>query len=100
MRRIGGFFALFLGLGIALQSGNSAPLPRRVVDWPMFGRDGTRNAVSDERNPPLRWQVDGKARLNIKWAADLGTCPNCSTPVVAGGLVWVGTNNKRPRIPH
>ena len=63
----------------------------------MFGRDGTRNAVSQERDPPLRWRVEGKARLNIKWEADLGNSQNCSTPVVAGGLVWIGTNNARPR---
>ena len=66
----------------------------------MFGRDGTRNAVSDELNPPLRWRVEGMERLNVKWEAELGNCRNCSTPVVAGGLVWVGTNNNRPRDPE
>jgi outer membrane protein assembly factor BamB len=89
-----------LGFGVAsvLQFGGAAPLPRRhVTDWPMFGRDGTRNAVSPEKDPPTSWYVEGKRRTNIKWEADLGNGANCSSPVVAGGLVWIGTNNARPR---
>jgi outer membrane protein assembly factor BamB len=73
-----------------------------AADWPQFGRDGTRNAVSLERNPPLRWDVgktsDAKPILrqgmssNIKWSAPLGSM-TYGDPVVANGLVWVGTNN-------
>ena len=71
-------------------------------DWPMFGRDATRNAVSPEKNAPTDWDVGefdrktgrwvkAKAR-NIKWTAQLGS-QTMGDPVVAGGLVWVGTNN-------
>src|SRR6184192_1187988 len=71
-------------------------------DWPMFGRDASHNAVSPESNPPTSWNVGefdrktgawlrDKAR-NIKWQAPLGT-GTFGDPVVAGGLVWVGTNN-------
>src|SRR5436190_1245057 len=75
----------------------------RAADWPQFGRDGTRNAVSPERKPPTDWQVgkwtdtnprqriEGSAR-NIKWTAALGTM-TFGDPVVADGLIWVGTNN-------
>src|SRR5215831_20540526 len=32
--------------------------PAHGADWPMFGRDGTRNAVSPEKGPPLAWQTE------------------------------------------
>jgi outer membrane protein assembly factor BamB/precorrin-6B methylase 2 len=85
---------LWVGLPLAL-----------AEDWPMFGRDATRNAVSPEKNTPVRWQVEKRdldvllrPAVNIKWKAELGT-GNFASPVVAGGLVWVGTNNSRPRDP-
>jgi hypothetical protein len=31
--------------------------PTLADDWPMRGRDGTRNAVSPEKNPPTMWSV-------------------------------------------
>jgi outer membrane protein assembly factor BamB len=73
-------------------------------DWPMWGRDQTRNMVSPEKNPPTDWQVEVKDRQgkivkpghNIKWSAALGTRVS-NAPVVANGLVWVGTNNGQPR---
>jgi len=72
----------------------------RADDWPMWGRDQTRNMVSPEKNPPTDWQVDGvKAARNIKWSAQLGS--RCmAAPVVANSLVWIGTNNANPRDPN
>lgn len=75
----------------------------QAADWPQFGRDGTRNAVSSERHPPTDWDIgkpvnkDPRQRIpgssrNIKWSAALGTNA-FGDPVVANGLVWVGTNN-------
>jgi outer membrane protein assembly factor BamB len=62
-------------------------------DWPVLGRDKTRNAVSPEKNAPVEWDI--KTGRNIKWTAPLGTY--CfSDPVVSQGLVWVGTNNEEP----
>jgi len=39
-----------------------------------------------------------KTGQNIKWSAQLGTETH-STPVVAGGRVYIGTNNGQPRDP-
>ena len=68
----------------------------------MFGRDATRNPVSPEKDPPVDWnigEIDAKTgqwikdkAWNIKWVARLGSM-TCGDPVVADGLVWVGTNN-------
>ncbi|MFO0844371.1 MAG: PQQ-binding-like beta-propeller repeat protein [Gemmataceae bacterium] len=75
-------------------------------DWPMQGRDATRNAVSPEKGAPTHWQVERlrggvtvQPGWNVRWVARLGSANLCS-PVVAGGLVWVGTNNDSPRDPR
>ena len=71
-------------------------------DWPVLGRDKTRNAVSSEKQPPLDWHlgefdrktrqwVTDKAR-NIKWTARLGS-QTFGTPVIADGHIYIGTNN-------
>lgn len=63
-------------------------------DWLMFGRDKTRNAVSPEKNLPLEWDI--RTGRNIKWKVPIGS--RCfSTPVVANGLVWIGSNNDKPK---
>jgi hypothetical protein len=70
-------------------------------DWPMRGRDQTRNAVVPDQQGPDDWHVglgDTPAR-NIRWAAKLGSI-SCGDPVVSDGLVWVGTNNRSPRDPE
>ena len=70
----------------------------RAADWPCYGRDATRNAVSPEKNPPTDWHigqpdhVDERDR-NVKWKARLGSAV-IGSPVVAGGLVWVCSNNE------
>lgn len=67
-----------------------------AADWPMGGRSFTRNAVSDEKNPPIDWQTEtaeAKER-NIKWKVDVGSRA-LGGPIVAGGIVWVGSNNEK-----
>lgn len=78
----------------------------RGEDWPMWGRDQTRNPVSPERGAPADWQVEWKKAgkvvqeaRNIKWSAALGSV-SMGGPVVANGLVWMGTNNSQPRDPE
>ena len=74
-----------------------------AADWPQFGRDGTRNAVSPERRPPMFWELGKRSETNsrqrilgssrnVKWSAQLGSF-TYGDPVVADGLIWVGTNN-------
>ncbi len=65
-------------------------------DWPMFGRDASRNAVSPEKDPPTDWSAEEGKERNLAWKADLGTL-TFAAPVVAGGLVWVGTNHAYER---
>ncbi|MCI0746059.1 MAG: PQQ-binding-like beta-propeller repeat protein [Verrucomicrobia subdivision 3 bacterium] len=68
----------------------------RGADQPQWGHAWTRNMVSAETNLPARF--DPKTGLNIKWTAELGTETH-STPVVAGGRVYIGTNNGQARDP-
>jgi outer membrane protein assembly factor BamB len=62
-------------------------------DWPMWGGRPDRNMVSAEKDLPASW--DAK---RVKWSADLGT-ETFGNPVVAGGRVYIGTNNGKPRDP-
>jgi outer membrane protein assembly factor BamB len=65
-------------------------------DWPMWGRTPERHMISPERNPPTDWDVE--KGTNIKWTATLGS-QSYANPVVAGGLVFMGTNNEAKRNP-
>src|SRR6266404_4669377 len=68
-------------------------------DWPMLGGTIHRNMVNAvEKNLPITWSVKEGARQNIKWIADLGMT-SFGVPVIAGGKVFVGTNNDQPRNP-
>jgi outer membrane protein assembly factor BamB len=68
-------------------------------DAPMFGGTPQRNMVNlFARNMPADWNIKEDQRQNIKWVADLGKT-SYGGPVVAGGKVFVGTNNERPRNP-
>ena len=74
----------------------------------MFGRDATHNAAISKGNLPTDWQVgefdkktdvwNREKSLNIKWVANLGS-NTFGDPVVAGGLIWVGTNNSQQDNP-
>jgi len=62
----------------------------------MFGGSPSRNMVSSETGIPESWDV--KTGKNIKWVAKLGS-QSYAGPVVAGGKVFVGTNNEGLRNP-
>lgn len=66
-------------------------------DQPQWGQAWGRNQVSTETNLPATFDV--ASGRNIKWHAELGT-ESYSTPVVAGGRVYIGTNNNKPRDPR
>jgi outer membrane protein assembly factor BamB len=65
-------------------------------DWPMWGGTAARNMVSGMRDLPTSWDLEKKQ--NVKWTAKLGS-QTYSTPVVAGGQVYIGTNNELERNP-
>ena len=64
-------------------------------DWPMWGGTPDRNMVSSMKGLPTDWDI--KTRKNIKWSADLGS-QSYGNPVVAGGMVFVGTNNENDKL--
>lgn len=71
----------------------------RAADWPMGGRTPHRNPVSPEKNLPSEWLIpteEHKAK-NIKWKVELEATRTGGGPVVAGGYVWIGTNNNDDR---
>ncbi|MGC8830313.1 MAG: PQQ-binding-like beta-propeller repeat protein [Verrucomicrobiia bacterium] len=74
----------------------AAGLDLIAKDSPQWGERYTRNMVSTETNLPAVF--DPASRKNIKWIAELGSQTH-STPVVASGRVFIGTNNDRPRDP-
>jgi outer membrane protein assembly factor BamB len=67
-----------------------------TADWPMWGGRPDRNMVSPLKGMPAEWDV--KSGKNVKWVATLGS-QSYGNPVVAGGQVYVGTNNEGLRDP-
>jgi len=70
--------------------------PNAGGDWPMWGGTPDRNMVSSMKGVPTTWDV--KTKKNVKWVAELGS-QSYGNPVVAGGLVFVGTNNETVKDP-
>jgi outer membrane protein assembly factor BamB len=75
---------------------NVSVLAQGPTDWPMWGGSADRNMVSAMTGLPVEWDV--KAKKNVKWVAELGS-QSYGNPVVAGGMVFVGTNNELMRNP-
>jgi outer membrane protein assembly factor BamB len=65
-------------------------------DRPQWGQAWSRNMVSSETGLPDSF--DPQTGRNIKWSAALGTEAH-SSPVIARGRVYIGTNNGNPRDP-
>lgn len=72
-------------------------LPALAADQPQVGERFTHNPVSSETQLPDT--VDAATGKGIKWTVSLGS-QSYSTPVVAGGRIFVGTNNDTPRDPR
>ncbi|HZN66916.1 MAG TPA: PQQ-binding-like beta-propeller repeat protein [Tepidisphaeraceae bacterium] len=82
----------------------------RAADSPMWGGTPARNMVSAEKGLPASAQIEdpgeqdlldpaaGGKTKNVKWAVRLGS-QTYGNPTVAGGRVYVGTNNDNPRDP-
>src|SRR5438093_254922 len=95
------------GVLVVLLSG-ILPAVAGAGDWPMWGRNGSRNMVSDEKGLPVSFdagqsrsgseEIDMATTKNVRWVAKLGS-QTYGNPTVAGGKVFVGTNNEAPRNP-
>ena len=66
-------------------------------DQPQWGRDATRNMVSDEKGLPS--DFDPASGRGIKWTVDLGS-QAYGSPVITQGRVLIGTNNSVPMDPR
>ncbi|MBI3417492.1 MAG: PQQ-binding-like beta-propeller repeat protein [Verrucomicrobia bacterium] len=84
-------------------------LTLRAEDWPQWGgNDPGRNMYSRAKGLPDKFdagklkagseEVDLKTTKNVKFALKLGS-QSYGNPVVAGGKIFVGTNNETPRDP-
>src|SRR5687767_1669885 len=100
MRMVSTRFTLvsFAMMAAALAAGSTriAASDPGTGDWPMWGGTPDRNMVSSMKGLPAEWDV--KTKKNIKWVAALGS-QSYGNPVVAGGMVFVGTNNEGLRDP-
>ncbi len=89
--------------GAALSSGHLL-----ADDWPQWGGSADKNMVSSEKNIPADIEagkmkkgtedVDMSTTKHCKWAVKLGS-QSYGTPTIAGGKIYVGTNNETPRDP-
>jgi outer membrane protein assembly factor BamB len=90
-----GFVALGIavcGCSLALSAGEPG-----TGDWPMWGGTADRNMVSSMKGLPVTWDV--KTKKGVKWVAELGS-QTYGNPVVANGVVLVGTNNEAMKDPE
>jgi outer membrane protein assembly factor BamB len=83
---------------------SAVPLvPAAAADWPQWGGGPYRNLVSRELGLPASFHPGRKKRdrmgfdpattKNVRWMVRLGS-ENYSCPVVAGGRVYIGTNDE------
>lgn len=80
----------------------------QAADWPIWGRDNSRNMVSPEKGLPEAFEpgkpkagseeIDPATTKGVRWTAKLGS-QAYGNPTIAGGRVFVGTNNEVPRDP-
>jgi outer membrane protein assembly factor BamB len=73
--------------------------PAASAPWPLYGGSPQRNMANVfDKNVAADWSIEEGKRRNIKWVAELGN-RSYGGPVIAGGRVFVGTNNAVPRNP-
>ena len=83
-----------LRTSVALFCASVASYMACAADQPQWGERFTRNMISTERGLPD--DVDIETGRNVRWIAELGNETHAS-PVIAGGRVYLGTNNANPR---
>ncbi len=100
-------FVVPFAVVVATFAAEPAPAPPVSGDWPQWGGSSLRNNTPQARNIPkiwnageLDWQTGlwkGDEAEGIKWVAKLGSNAYGS-PVIAGGKVFVATNNAGGRL--
>jgi outer membrane protein assembly factor BamB len=94
-------YTLSITIAAAIISASTLALVARSdpggTDWPMWGGTPDRNMVSTMKGLPTTWDV--KTKKNVKWVAELGS-QAYGNPVVASGVVLVGTNNEGVKDPN
>ena len=89
---------LLLGfLGGIPNTANGQEIGSLTTDWPMWGGTPDRNMVADMKGLPTEFDV--QTMHNVDWKAELGS-QSYGNPVVASGVVFVGTNNEMARDPN
>lgn len=97
-------YTLLAALGIG-----ALPLLAQAGDWPLWGRTAARNMVSEETGLAETWEpgtfkgnseeIDMATTRNVRWIAKVGS-QTYGNPTIAGGKVYIGTNNEAPRDPN
>src|SRR5688500_18313740 len=100
MNRFNGLFLVFtvtIIVGCLREPVPAGGLAKTSSDAPMFGGSPSRNMVNlVDKNIPTTWNIEEGKQKNIKWVANLGSRAY-GGPVVAGGKIYVGTNQKGER---
>jgi outer membrane protein assembly factor BamB len=101
-------FSLRSYLACAVAAVAAVPIMGRAADWPFWGRNNTRNMVSEETGLPETFdagkykgsteEIDAATTKNVKWIVKLGS-QTYGNPTISGGKVFIGTNNETPRDP-
>jgi outer membrane protein assembly factor BamB len=83
--------------------------PAQSADWPQWGGQSIRNMYSPAKGLPDAFgeikfkpgsdEVNTNGMKNLRWVAKLGS-QSYGNVTVAGGKVFVGTNNEPPRDPR
>ncbi len=73
-------------------------LPAVTAEKPAGDSSSRNNVNRTAKDLPTEWKVGKGGPKNVKWVADLGT-RGYVPPAVAGGRVYVATNNQKPRDP-
>jgi outer membrane protein assembly factor BamB len=94
MRRL---FLSIAAMVVVFGAPGSRTVGSQAPERALFGEFPTRNSVSAEKGLPATW--DAETGVNILWSEPVGS-QSYAGPVVAGGRVFVGTNNgdRNPKI--
>lgn len=86
---------------------SAVPSPAAAEDWPVWGKDASRNMVAPKATAiphdfhpgeeiGRSGKIDPETMKKVKWVTKLGS-QAFGNPVVSQGKVLVGTNNESPR---